>query len=652
MVSEEIELNHALEAAGLTPVETDLGEWIVQLAGERPSHILAPVIHRSRGQIAEVLAAHSGGPMSDDPQGLVTYSREQLRSVFLEAGMGITGANFMIAETGTVVVLENEGNGRLVSSLPRVHVVLAGLERVLETTADAAFMVEQLTLAAVGRELPSYVSWLSGPARRRRRRPRGVRRDRARQRPLARARERRARDPQLHPLRLLPDRLPGLLEGRRPRLRLGLQRPDRRRAHAAADGHAARRGSQAAVPVVALRRLHGCLPRRHPAARHAHPRPRARQPRRARRARRASGLGRLVARLVEPAAVSRLGARRRALRAVRARLRARRELARGPRHAAAAEHASRSTGAGATWRTASDRRRSSPPSRPTAARRARRRQRRRPRSTSPGCSAATPRSASGRATRSCMSLDPASLGRETSPAEAFAGITGAAFGVAPTGTLVLTYGAGARARRGCCPTCTSRCCPPSASCATLEEAIAQVYAGDVPRAMTLVTGASATSDIEKIRVTGAHGPRRVAVVVIGWKLRSARRRTGSTPVGADRRLPDSGRNLAPVAFPSTSGRPSGDTCERHVESADRCCRSSCSHCWRCSASRPLRSTWASPTSPSASSGATDAAALAGAQDLPNVTLATQTAQEYATDNMPSNIRRTPSPTPRSARTPR
>ena len=164
MVSEEIELNPALEAAGLTPVETDLGEWIIQLAGERPSHILAPVIHRSRGQIAEVLATHRGGPMSDDPQALVTYSREQLRTSFLAAGMGITGANFMIAESGTVIVLENEGNGRLVSSLPGCHVVLAGLERVLETTADAAFMVEQLSLAAVGRELPSYVSWLSGPA--------------------------------------------------------------------------------------------------------------------------------------------------------------------------------------------------------------------------------------------------------------------------------------------------------------------------------------------------------------------------------------------------------------------------------------------------------------------------------------------------------
>jgi L-lactate dehydrogenase complex protein LldF len=164
MISEEIELNHALEAAGLTPVETDLGEWLVQLAGERPSHILAPAIHRSRGQIAEILAVHRGGPMSDDPAGMVAYSREQLRSVFLEADIGITGANFMVAESGTVIVLENEGNGRLVSSMPRCHVVLAGLERVLETTADAAFMIEQLSLAAVGRELPSYVSWLSGPA--------------------------------------------------------------------------------------------------------------------------------------------------------------------------------------------------------------------------------------------------------------------------------------------------------------------------------------------------------------------------------------------------------------------------------------------------------------------------------------------------------
>ena len=338
MISEELELNHALEAAGLTPVETDLGEWIVQLAGERPSHILAPVIHRSRGQIAEVLAADRGGPMSDDPQALVAYSRERLRSTFLEAGMGITGANFMVAESGTVIVLENEGNGRLVSSLPRCHVMLAGLERVLETTADAAFMIEQLALAAVGRELPSYVSWLSGPA------------DEGDDGPEefvvivvdnGRSRIRESDESEIlncircgSCLTVCPvySKVGGHAYGS------VYGGPDRRRADAAPDRHEARRGPQAAVPVVALRRVHRRLPGGHPAARHARARPRARQPRRRRVAQRARRLGRLVARLVEPAPVPRLGARRRALRPLRARLRARRELARGPRDAAAAEH--------------------------------------------------------------------------------------------------------------------------------------------------------------------------------------------------------------------------------------------------------------------------------------------------------------------------
>ena len=113
------------------------------------------------------------------------------------------------------------------------------------------------------------------------------------------------------------------------------------------------------------------------------------------------------------------------------------------------------------------------------------------------------------------SLDPASLGRETSPAEAFAGITGAAFGVAPTGTLALTYGAGCSRATGLLPDLHIALLRADRVLPTLEEAVAKIYAGDVPRAMTLVTGASATSDIEKIRVTGAHGPRRVAVVVIG-----------------------------------------------------------------------------------------------------------------------------------------
>lgn len=114
-----------------------------------------------------------------------------------------------------------------------------------------------------------------------------------------------------------------------------------------------------------------------------------------------------------------------------------------------------------------------------------------------------------------MSLDPASLGREAPPSEAFAGITGAAFAVAPTGTLVLTYGAGCSRTTGLLPDLHIALLPAERVLGTLDEAIAQVYAGEVPRAMTLVTGASATSDIEKIRVTGAHGPRQVAVVLIG-----------------------------------------------------------------------------------------------------------------------------------------
>jgi L-lactate utilization protein LutC len=114
-----------------------------------------------------------------------------------------------------------------------------------------------------------------------------------------------------------------------------------------------------------------------------------------------------------------------------------------------------------------------------------------------------------------MAIDPATLGRVTEPAEAFAGITGAAFGVAPTGTVVLTYGEGRSRATGLLPDLHIALVPAERVLATLGEAIEQLYANEVPRAMTLVTGASATSDIEKVRVTGAHGPRRVAVVVVG-----------------------------------------------------------------------------------------------------------------------------------------
>jgi hypothetical protein len=273
--------------------------------------------------------------MSDDPQQLVAYSRERLRSTFLEAGMGITGANFMVAESGTVIVLENEGNGRLVSSLPRCHVMLAGLERVLETTADAAFMIEQLSLAAVGRELPSYVSWLSGPAADGDDGPEEfvvVVVDNGR----SRVRESDEREI-LNCIRAVRPPSPGL-----PKVGghagVGLRWPDRRGPDATADRHAGRAGAQAAVPLIALRCVHRRVSGRHSAPRPPGARSRAGQSGGWCRARRARGLGRLGARLVQPAAVSRLGARGSALGTVRARLRARRELARGARHAAAPEH--------------------------------------------------------------------------------------------------------------------------------------------------------------------------------------------------------------------------------------------------------------------------------------------------------------------------
>jgi L-lactate dehydrogenase complex protein LldF len=165
MVSEEIGLNEALEHVGIRAIETDLGEWVCQLAGQRPSHLLAPIVHMNRHEVADVLSAEAGELIGDDPATMVAWARSRLRTTFLDAGIGISGANFLVAETGSTVVLENEGNGRLVTSLPRCHVVVVGIEKLVDRLSDAAFLVEQLSLAAIARELPSYVSWIAGPAR-------------------------------------------------------------------------------------------------------------------------------------------------------------------------------------------------------------------------------------------------------------------------------------------------------------------------------------------------------------------------------------------------------------------------------------------------------------------------------------------------------
>lgn len=165
MVSEEIELNATLAAAGIEAVETDLGEWIVQLADEPPAHIIGPAIHKTRQQVATLISQAVGRPLSaDDIQGLAAEARRLLREKFLAAGMGISGANLLVAETGSLVVVENEGNIRLVTSAPRVHVAIVGLEKMARTWDDAAVWLSLLARSATGQPLSVYTSIITGPA--------------------------------------------------------------------------------------------------------------------------------------------------------------------------------------------------------------------------------------------------------------------------------------------------------------------------------------------------------------------------------------------------------------------------------------------------------------------------------------------------------
>lgn len=165
MLSEEIHLNTALEEAGFEVVETDLGEYIVQLAHDRPSHIVAPIIHMTRADVGRVMHRTLGTPPSDDPATLGRYARETLRRVFLDADMGITGANFAVAETGTICLVTNEGNGRMVTTLPRVHVALVGIEKVVPALADLVPLLQLLPRSATGQQLTAYTTLVNGPRR-------------------------------------------------------------------------------------------------------------------------------------------------------------------------------------------------------------------------------------------------------------------------------------------------------------------------------------------------------------------------------------------------------------------------------------------------------------------------------------------------------
>lgn len=164
MATEETQLNDALEAAGLDVVETDLGEFVVQLAHERPSHIVSPILHKTKEQVRDLFVEHLGIPPSDDPRTLTKAARRYLRPKFIHADMGITGANFAVAETGTIAVVTNEGNGRLCASLPRVHVVVVGIEKVIESLRDFGTLVQMLTRSTGGQQISVYVQLISGPA--------------------------------------------------------------------------------------------------------------------------------------------------------------------------------------------------------------------------------------------------------------------------------------------------------------------------------------------------------------------------------------------------------------------------------------------------------------------------------------------------------
>ena len=158
MVSEEIELNAHLEASGVEVVETDLGEFIVQLAGDTPSHIIAPVLHMTKESVGALFAEKLGVEETADPVLLNQIARDHLREIFLKADAGISGVNLAVAESGSIVLVTNEGNGRLTTTAPRVHIALMGMERIVSRWEDAAVVLEVLARSATGQRLSVYTN--------------------------------------------------------------------------------------------------------------------------------------------------------------------------------------------------------------------------------------------------------------------------------------------------------------------------------------------------------------------------------------------------------------------------------------------------------------------------------------------------------------
>jgi L-lactate dehydrogenase complex protein LldF len=162
MVSEEIHLNAHLERAGVEVVETDLGEYIIQLEGEPPSHIIVPAIHKNRRQVGELFEKKLGVPFSDDPQVLTKIARRTLREKFLSADAGISGANFAASDSGSLVLFTNEGNGRMVTTVPPLHIAILSIEKIIPSLADLPTFIRLLPRSATGQAITSYVSIITG----------------------------------------------------------------------------------------------------------------------------------------------------------------------------------------------------------------------------------------------------------------------------------------------------------------------------------------------------------------------------------------------------------------------------------------------------------------------------------------------------------
>ena len=163
MVTEEVNLNHALEAEGIRVVETDLGEYIVQLRGERPAHIITPAVHLRRDDVGRLFHEKLGIPYTEDIPTLTNTARKVLRDVFLNADIGISGVNFGVAETGTLCVVSNEGNARMVTTLPPLHIALMGMERLVRNLDDLAIMLSLLPRSATGQKLSVYTQLVHSP---------------------------------------------------------------------------------------------------------------------------------------------------------------------------------------------------------------------------------------------------------------------------------------------------------------------------------------------------------------------------------------------------------------------------------------------------------------------------------------------------------